>query len=435
MSVTPIPVGGSAFQATEAFAKSMDAEDPLHHLRERFHIPTSLEGHEAIYLCGNSLGLQPTTTRGILMEELDDWAALGVEAHFEGVRPWYSYHEQFREMGARLVGANPGEVVMMNSLTVNLHLLMVSFYRPTADRYKILIDWPAFPSDIYAVKSQIRCHGFDPADAFIVAKPREGEHTLRTEDVEALLAREGSSIALTLFAGVNYFTGQHYEIERITAAAHAQGCFVGWDLAHAAGNVPLKLHDWNVDFAAWCNYKYLNSGPGAVGGAFVHEYHGKNADLLRFAGWWGNDPDTRFLMHLQPEFKPREGADGWQLSNPPIMALAPVLASMRIFDETGMAALRQKSEQLTGYLEWLIDRIPNKRFAIITPKNPAQRGCQLSILAHDDPKGLFKELQASHVIGDFREPNVIRVAPVPLYNSFHEVWRFANILSQHAAAT
>ncbi len=434
MSARPTQPGGVQFEASESFARSMDARDPLREFRDRFHLPVAPDNREALYLCGNSLGLQPRTTRELLTEELDDWARLGVEAHFEGTRPWYSYHEQFREMGARLVGALPGEVVMMNSLTVNLHLLMVSFYRPTAERYKILIDWPAFPSDIYAMKSQIRCHGYDPDDAFITARPREGEHTLRTGDIEALLEREGSRIAVVLMAGVNYFTGQHYEMERITAAAHDQGCIVGWDLAHAAGNVPLSLHDWNVDFAAWCNYKYLNSGPGAVAGAYVHEHHGRNLDLLRFAGWWGNDPDRRFMMHLQPDFIPREGADGWQLSNPPIMALAPVLASMRIFDEAGMNALREKSLLLTGYLEWLIDRIPNKRFEIITPKDPAQRGCQLSILAHDDPKRLFKSLQSAHVIGDFREPNVIRVAPVPLYNSFHDVWRFAGHLQTQSGS-
>lgn len=381
-----------------------------------------------LYFCGNSLGLQPKTARTLIVEELDDWAALGVEGHFAGRRPWYPYHEQFREPAARLVGARPGEVVMMNSLTVNLHLLMVSFYRPTTDRFKILIDWPAFPSDIYAVKSQMKCHGFDPARAFLAVRPRDGEHVIRTEDVEALLEHEGASIALVLMSGVNYFTGQFHDIARITAAAQRQGCIVGWDLAHAAGNVPLALHEWNVDFAAWCSYKYLNSGPGAVAGAFVHERHGRNADLPRFAGWWGNDPASRFLMHLQPDFVPREGADGWQLSNPPILAMAPVLASLRIFDEVGMASLREKSLRLTGYLEHLIDGIPDKRFEIITPRDTAARGCQLSVLAHDNPKGLFKRLKNAHVIGDFREPNVIRAAPAPLYNSFHDVWRFAEIL-------
>lgn len=416
------------FGPVERDALALDAADPLRQYRDRFHIPIGPDGKPVIYFCGNSLGLQPRATREMVTEELDDWATMGVEGHFEGRRPWYPYHEQFRELGARLVGARPGEVVMMNSLTVNLHLLMVSFYRPTAERYRILIDWPAFPSDIYAVKSQIRCHGYDTESGFVAMKPREGEHSIRTEDVEALLEREGKSIALVLFAGVNYFTGQFYDIPRITAAAQQQGCVVGWDLAHAAGNVPLSLHDWNVDFAAWCSYKYLNSGPGAVAGAFVHERHGRDTSLPRYAGWWGNDPATRFKMHLQPEFLAREGADGWQISNPPILAMAPVLASLRIFDEAGIAALRAKSERLTGYLEYLIDRIPSKRFEMITPRERGARGCQLSILAHDDPKGLFGRLKSAHIVGDFREPNVIRVAPVPLYNTFEEVRRFAGAL-------
>ncbi|HPF40665.1 MAG TPA: kynureninase [Phycisphaerae bacterium] len=414
---------------TESFAREMDAADPLRPYREQFFIPTAPDGETVIYLCGNSLGLQPRATRAMLSQELDDWAQLGVEAHFDGARPWYSYHEQFRELGARLVGAMPGEVVMMNSLTVNLHLMMVSFYRPTRERYKILIDYPTFPSDTYAVKSQIIHHGLDPSDALVVVQPRDGEHTLRVEDIEAAIEREGDSLALVLLAGVNFFTGQFYDIPRITRAAHGQGAVMGVDLAHAAGNVPLALHAWNVDFACWCSYKYLNSGPGAVAGCFVHERHGESASLPRFAGWWGNDPSTRFRMHLQPDFVAREGADGWQLSNPPIMALAPVLASMRIFDDVGMAALREKSEKLTGYLEFLLDQIPDKRYEVITPRDPAARGCQLSILAHDEPKALFKSLQERHVIGDFREPNVIRVAPTPLYNSFEDVWRFVGVLS------
>jgi len=419
------------YSPDESFARDMDAADPIRDYRDRFHIPLATDGEPVIYLCGNSLGLQPKSARGYVEQELDDWAKLAVDAHFEGTRPWYPYHELFRDSGARLVGARPGEVVMMNSLTVNLHLMMVSFYRPTPQRFKILIDYPTFPSDIYAVKSQITCHGRDPADALIVVRPREGEHTLQTEDIEATIEREGDSIALVLLAGVNFFTGQLYDIPRLVDAAHARGCNVGLDLAHAAGNVPLQLHDWNVDFACWCNYKYLNSGPGAVAGCFVHERHGRNIDLPRYAGWWGNDPDKRFLMHLLPDFVARQGADGWQLSSPPIMALAPVLASMEIFDEVGMPALRDKSQKLTGYLEFLIDRIPDKRYEVITPRDPDARGCQLSILAHDDPKGLFKALQQQHVVGDFREPNVIRVAPVPLYNTFRDVWRFATILARY----
>ncbi len=418
-----------SFGSAEADALRLDAADPLRGYRDRFHIPRSPDGREMLYFCGNSLGLQPKAARELVLQELDDWARLGVEGHFAGTRPWYPYHEQFRELAARLVGAQPGEAVVMNSLTVNLHLLMVSFYRPTPERRKILIDWPCFPSDIYAVKSQLVCHGLDPDADLLIARPREGEHTLHTEDVEALLDREGPSIALALLAGVNFFTGQWMDIPRLTNAAHRQGCLIGWDLAHAAGNVPLALHDWNVDFAAWCSYKYLNGGPGAVAGAFVHERHGNITALPRFAGWWGNDPATRFQMHLRPDFVARTGADGWQVSNPPILAMAPVLASMRIFDEAGMVALREKSLLLTGYLEWLIDRIADKPFEIITPREPAQRGCQLSILAREDPRGLFKRLQEAHVIGDFREPNVIRVAPVPLYNSFHDAWRFARILA------
>ncbi|MCG8405356.1 MAG: kynureninase [Phycisphaerales bacterium] len=419
------------FQSDESFAQKLDAEDPLRHYRDRFHLPIGPDGQPVIYFAGNSLGLQPKTAREAVVQELEDWARLGVDAHFEGRTPWYPYHEVFRETGARLVGANPGEVVMMNSLTVNLHLMMVSFYRPTRERHKIVIDWPCFPSDIYAVKTQIATHGYDPADALIIAKPREGEHTIRAEDVEATLDREGAQIALVLTAGVNFFTGQVMDMPRLITAARQHGCRIGLDLAHAAGNIPLSLHDWGVDFAVWCSYKYLNSGPGAVAGCFVHERHGKNPDLPRFAGWWGNDPDTRFKMHLLPDFTPRAGADGWQISNPPIMAMAPLKASIELFDEAGMTALRAKSEKLTGYLQDLIDRMPSDQYEVITPSDPAKRGCQLSILAHDDPKSLFRRLQSHRVIGDFREPNVIRVAPVPLYNTFHDVWRFAQILSAH----
>lgn len=419
-----------SFQADEAFAQQLDANDPLRSYRAKFHIPLASDGQPFIYFCGNSLGLQPKATREIIDQELTDWANLGVEGHFHCKTPWYSYHEVFRETGARLVGGLPGEVVMMNSLTVNLHLMMVTFYRPTKERYKILIDAPTFPSDTYAVKTHLQHHGINPCDGLIIATPRPGEHTLRTEDIESLLAREGSRIALVMLAGVNFFTGQVLDMPRLAAASRAQGCNVGFDLAHAVGNIPLALHDWNIDFAVWCSYKYLNSGPGAVAGCFVHERHGRNLDLPRFAGWWGNDPATRFKMHLLPDFIPRVGADGWQISNPPILAMAPLLASLRIFDEIGMNAVRAKSVQLTGYLKWLIDRIPAKRFEIITPADLASHGSQLSMLANDDPRGLFKRLQAAHVIADFREPNVIRVAPTALYNTFHEVWRFAQVLAQ-----
>ena len=416
------------FRPDEACARQLDAADVLAGLRDHFLIPTLPDGSPVIYFCGHSLGLQPKALRAVLEQELEDWARLGVEAHFRGRTPWYSYHELFRESAANLVGALPGEVVMMNSLTVNLHLMLTSFYRPDQQRRKILIDEPAFPSDLYAVQSQIRCHGLDPADALLTVKPRPGEHVLRMEDVESELHRHGREIALVLLNGVNFFTGQWLDMERLTRAAHAAGCAAGFDLAHAAGNVPLRLHDWQVDFAVWCSYKYLNSGPGAVAGCFVHERHGHNPDLPRLAGWWGNDPTTRFQM--PGRFMPRPGADGWQLSNPPILAMAPLRASLALFDEAGMPALRAKSERLTGYLEFLLGRLPAGAFEIITPRDPRQRGCALSILVRDRPRAVLEALQRQGVVCDFREPNVIRVAPVPLYNTFHEVWRFARILAQ-----
>jgi kynureninase len=419
------------FSADEDFAVEQDAADPLRDFRERFHIPTDSNGEPLIYFVGNSLGLMPKETRRLVEQELDDWARLGVDGHLEGTTPWYSYHETVREPAARLVGAQPHEVVCMNSLTVNLHLMMATFYRPTKARFKIVMEEPAFPSDTYAIKSQIAHHGFDPREALVLARPRDGEMTLRREDIEALLEREGQQIALVLFAGVNFFTGQLFDIAAITAAAQKQGCTVGIDLAHAVGNVPLALHDWNVDFAVWCSYKYLNSGPGAVGGAFVHERHATNPELPRLAGWWGNDPATRFQMHLLPEFVPVRSADSWALSNPPIFSLAPLRSSFAIFDEAGgMDKLRAKSLQLTGYLEFLFDQEPSEKFTVITPRDADDRGSQLSILAHDNPKQLFADLEAAGVKCDFREPNVIRVAPTPLYNTFHEVWRFAQLLAK-----
>ena len=419
------------FTADEACARRLDAEDPLAGYRERFFIPKNPTGGELVYFAGNSLGLQPTSTRALLDQELRDWAELGVEGHFHAKTPWYTYHETCRETGARLVGARPEEVVIMNSLTVNLHLMMATFYRPTASRHKIVIEAAAFPSDIYAVKTQLRFHGYDPSEALYVVKPRPGEYAIRTEDIADMLERHGGEIALVAMSGVNYFTGQMFDIPRITSAAKQQGCVVGFDLAHAVGNVPLQLHDWNVDFAVWCNYKYLNGGPGAIGGCFVHENHGHRTDLPRLGGWWGNDPKTRFRMHLEPEFIPQPGADGWQISNPSLFALAPVRASYDLFDEVGMAALRRKSVRLTAYLEFLIDDISPERFEVITPRDPAQRGCQLSMLINDRPHELLKALKADGVICDFREPNVVRVAPVPFYNTFHEVWRFARILARH----
>lgn len=418
------------YQPDEAFAGQLDSADPLQRFRARFLIPTGADGKPVVYFCGHSLGLQPTGVRALIEDELDDWARLGVEAHFQGRTPWYSYHEIFREVGAQLVGAVPGEVVMMNSLTVNLHLMLATFYRPTAQRSRILTDEPAFPSDLYALQSQIRHHGHDPERGMLTVTPRTGEHTIRTEDVTAQLKEHGAEIAVVLMNGVNFLTGQWYDMEHITRTAHEQGCLVGWDLAHAAGNVPLRLHDWQVDFAIWCSYKYLNSGPGAVAGCFVHERHGTNLDLPRLAGWWGNDPATRFQMHLQPRFNPRPGADGWQISNPPILAMAPLRAALDLFDEAGMVALRAKSERLTGYLEFLLRLLPPGQLEILTPRDPSQRGCMLSLLINDRPRELLGALERAGVACDFREPNIIRVAPVPLYNTFGEVWRFAQILSE-----
>lgn len=421
-----------SFSADEEFALQLDAEDPLRSFRERFHLPLGKDNKPLIYLAGNSLGLMPKTARQIVDQELDDWAQLAVDAHLEAATPWYTYHETLREPAARLVGAKPIEVICMNSLTVNLHLMMATFYRPTRARFKILMEDPAFPSDTYAVKTQIVHHGLDPKQALVLARPRKGEFIVRQDDIEVLLKKEGDEIALVLLAGVNFFTGQSFDVERITAQAQERGCHVGIDLAHAVGNVPVALHDWNVDFAVWCSYKYLNSGPGAIAGAFVHEQHATNRDLPRLAGWFGNDPNTRFRMHLEPEFIPVPSADGWQVSNPPIFSMAPLRASLAIFDEAGgMEPLRAKSIQLTGYLEFLLEQAGSKKFTVITPRETAARGCQLSILAHEHPKKLFSKLQAADVKCDFREPNVIRAAPTPLYNSFHEVWRFARILTEH----
>ena len=420
----------SEFQPEEAFARQLDEADPLRGYREQFHIPRRPDGEPVIYFCGNSLGLQPKSARAMVEQEMDDWADSAVGAHFKGDSAWYAYHDLFRETGARLVGARPGEVVMMNSLTVNLHFMMVSFYRPTKERYKILIDDPTFPSDIYAIKSQLQHHGYDARDALVILKPRDGEHTIRAEDIERTLADEGEQIALVMLAGVNFFTGQLYDLEQVTRLAQQHGCTVGFDLAHAAGNVPLQLHDWGVDFAVWCSYKYLNSGPGAIAGCFVHEKHWRDADLPRFAGWWGNDPEKRFLMHLLPDFEPVKGASGWQISNPPILSAAPLRASLELFDAAGMSALRAKSEKLTGYLQYLLGRLPADRFEVITPGAPERRGCQLSILIHDRPKEYHRALLDAGVVCDFRAPNIVRVAPVPLYNTFHEVWRFAEALAK-----
>ena len=420
------------FSDDEDYALKLDAEDPLRAFRGKFCLPLGEDGKPLIYFAGNSLGLMPKPAREIVEEELDNWAKLGVDAHHASGTPWYTYHEALREPTARLVGAKPLEVICMNSLTVNLHLMMATFYRPTKARFKILMEEPAFPSDTYAIKTQIAHHGLNPNDALILARPRKGEFTIQTDDIVDLIEKHADQLAVVMFAGVNFFTGQLFDIQRVTVAARAHGIVVGFDLAHAAGNVPLCLHDWNVDFAVWCSYKYLNAGPGAVAGAFVNERHATNTKLPRFAGWFGNDPNTRFRLHLEPEFIPVASADGWQISNPPIFAMAPLRASLAIFDDAGgMEPLRAKSIRVTGYLEFLITEIGSKKFTVITPRNPDERGCQLSILAHEHPKELLKELETAGVKCDFREPNVIRVAPTPLYNTFHEVWRFARILAQH----
>lgn len=415
----------------ERWALEQDAADQLAWCRQEFEHPVEGGGHPA-YFCGNSLGLMPRATRTLVETELDDWSRLAVEGHHAARTPWYTAHESLRDPLARLVGARPHEVVAMNSLTVNLHLMLATFYQPRPGREGILIEEAAFPSDNYAVASHIRHRGIDPAAAVQVARPRAGESTLRTEDLEALLDRRGGELALVMLGGVHYYSGQLLDMERITRAAQRAGCLVGFDLAHAAGNAPLALHDWNVDFAVWCSYKYLNAGPGAIGGCFVHERHGRNRALNRLAGWWGNDPATRFRMHLNDSFVPVEGADGWQVSNPSILAIAPLRASLGLFDRATMPALRAKSERLTGYLEHLVRSVPGGRVEIITPAQPEARGCQLSLLVRRGGKALFDGLRARGVIGDFREPGVIRLAPVPLYNTFHEVWRAGHALRELA---
>ena len=416
------------FEPDESFARRLDEADPLAGYRQRFYVPPRPDGEPTIYFCGNSLGLQPRTARPILDQELDDWAKLAVNAHLGGRRPWYAYHEIFNDSIARLVGAEPGEVVIMNSLTVNIHLMLVSFFQPTPDRHRILMESPAFPSDLYAVQTHLRSRGLDPAGSLVQVAPREGEHTIRSEDLETVLEEQGSQVALVWLGGVNYFTGQVFDMSGITAAAKRHGCTVGFDLAHGVGNVPLRLHDWDVDFACWCSYKYLNGGPGAVAGCFVHEKHAAGGRLPRYAGWWGDDPETRFRMHLQRDFVAQPGAAGWQISNPPILAMAPLKAALDLFDEAGMDALREKSVLLTGYLRYLLQRQPGGRFEIITPAEPQEQGCQLSVLVHNEPRKRHEALGAEGVVCDFREPNVIRVAPVPLYNTFHEVWRFSRIM-------
>lgn len=417
------------FAPAEDFARHLDAADPLAPLRDRFHLPQH-HGQPATYLCGHSLGLQPRAARDLVLAELDAWATKGVEGHFTDGTGWYRYHELVRDASARLVGALPHEVVFMNGLTVNLHLMLATFYRPDESdgRHGILLDEPTFPSDRYAVTSHLRhrlC--LDQCSLFTVG-PRPGEHLLRTEDIENVLDQSGHVLAVVLLNGVNFLTGQRLDMPRLTKLAQARGCIVGLDLAHAAGNVPLSLHDWGVDFAIWCSYKYLNAGPGAVAGCFVHERHGHNLDLPRLAGWWGNDPATRFRMQLERDFAPRAGADGWQVSNPPILALAPLRAALALFDEATMPALRTKSERLTGYLIDLLDQLPSGKVELITPRPAADRGCMVSLRVADRPREALARLQRAGVVCDFREPDVIRAAPVPLYNTFADVWTFARLL-------
>jgi kynureninase len=421
------------FHSGRSYAEQLDAADPLRAFRARFAIPRTEDNEEVVYLCGNSLGLMPQNAARYVNDELDTWKNAAVDGHFDGKRPWYGYHEQFTNLAAHVVGADPGEVVIMNSLTVNLHLMMVSFYRPTTTRHRILIEENAFPSDRYAVESQARFHGFDPDEAIVVMRPRDGEDLLRTEDIESLLASDdGQKVALVLMGGVNFYTGQAYDLERIARAARKAGAVCGFDLAHAAGNMPVQLHDWDVDFACFCTYKYLNAGPGSVAGCFVNARYDDDKTLPRFAGWWGNDPQTRFKM--EDRFTPQRGAAGWQLSNAPIFSMAALLASLEIFEEAGMVRLREKAMLQTAYLLRLVDEIGHGAFRVITPREPQARGCQISLRAPGDAKRLRDLLQARGVVSDFRPPDVVRVAPVPLYNSFVDVWRFAQVLKESVGA-
>ncbi|OUV69907.1 MAG: kynureninase [Flavobacteriales bacterium TMED123] len=413
-----------SYKNTIEFAQKLDAKDELRKYKEEFHIPLQKNGKEHIYMCGNSLGLQPKRTKEFLNQELEDWAKFGVEGHFHAQNPWMPYHEFLTDSYAKIVGAKTTEVVAMNTLTVNLHLMMVSFYRPTEKRHKIIIEKDAFPSDIYAVESQITHHGFCPDSSLIKLKPRNGESVIRTEDIQDIIEKEGNEIALIMLGGVNYYTGQVFEFEKITELAHLKGINVGFDLAHAAGNVKLELNKWAVDFAVWCSYKYLNSGPGSVAAAFVHEKH-HNDNLPRFAGWWGHNKEDRFKM--PDDFTPITTAEGWQLSNPPILSLAAIRASLSIFDEVGMEKLVSKSKELTDYFMFLLDAIESDRIEIITPK---ERGCQLSIRVKNGNKELFDKITQKGVIADWREPDVIRIAPVPLYNSFTDIFNFYSILKQ-----
>mgnify|MGYP006150967559 FL=1 len=423
------------FENTREFAQSLDAQDGLNKYREEFIFP-HVNGKQVIYFTGNSLGLQPKRTKSYVDEVMADWANLAVEGHFYADKPWWDYHERFAVPLSEIVGAKPTEVTVMNTLTVNLHLLMVSFYRPTIKKYKIICEEKAFPSDQYMFQSQVDFHsktvGFDPKEALVEIKRREGEHNIRLEDILAKIEEIGEELALVLIGGVNYYTGQVFDMKTITEAGHKQGAYVGWDLAHAAGNIKLKLNDWKVDFAAWCSYKYMNSGPGNASGCFVHEMHHNDSDLPRFAGWWGHNKERRFKM--EPKFEPVRGADGWQISNLPILSLAPYLASVELFAEVGMDKLIAKRDVLTSYLEFILHEIDKElesaEFEIITPLNPEERACQLSVYLHGQGRELFEYLMKNGVITDWREPNVIRLAPAPFYCSFEDMYEFGQILKQ-----
>ncbi|MEM7575483.1 MAG: kynureninase [Bacteroidota bacterium] len=410
------------------FARALDQEDPLAGFRDRFHLPIQEDGSPFVYLCGNSLGLQPKSTKAAIDQELLDWSNLGVEGHLHAKNPWLPYHEFLTKAMGKVVGAKPQEVVVMNTLTVNLHLMMVSFYRPQGKRNKILIEADAFPSDKYAAESQIRFHGLNPADCLIELSAEAGEEYLRESKIQEIIEQQGEEIALILLGNTNYYTGQFFDMKAITSWGHAQGCMVGFDCAHGAGNVPLELHDTGCDFAVWCSYKYLNSGPGSLGGVFVHERHAHDKSLPRFAGWWGHNKETRFGM--RDAFDPIPGVEAWQLSNPPILSMAAIWASLKIFEEAGIRRLRAKALQLTAYLEYLVNQLGEEQIRIITPADPNKRGCQLSIQVKQADKKLFEQISEAGVIADWREPDVIRVAPVPLYNSYEDVHRFYTILNE-----
>lgn len=416
------------YQNSIDFARQADRNDPLAHFRNEFKFPTNANGEKLIYLCGNSLGLQPKLTQEYIQQELNDWAKHGVEGHTDAKNPWLPYHEFLTSNMADIVGAKPSEVVMMNTLTTNLHLMMVSFYQPTQKKYKIVVESDAFPSDKYAVESQLKFHGFDPTEGLILWKPRAGENLCRYEDLEKIMAAQGDAIALVMIGSTNYYSGQHFPLKKITELGHAHGCMVGFDLAHGAGNIQPNLHETGADFAVWCSYKYLNSGPGSLGGCFVHERHANNAKLPRFTGWWGHNKMTRFNM--RQEFDALPGAEGWQLSNPPILSMAAIRASLDVFAKAGFDNLREKSEKLTGYLEFLLDELKDDSISIITPRNKEERGCQLSIQLKNANKELHTKLTQLGVISDWREPDVIRVAPAPLYNNFEDVYEFTQRLKK-----